>query len=71
MFQLKVTIEVVNDKGNLVDYKGYFTTADGTGARRPIQTQQVIAKGMTMEDAHLMCNRMFNATNAIKELING
>lgn len=74
MFHLRVTIEVVNDVGNVVDHRGY---AVQPGYKRgvPMHAQLDLfgegGKPMDIASAQKRLNSFFAATRSIGETING
>lgn len=73
MFNLRVTIEVVNDVGNVVDHRGYATRPGNRGVTLS-SVQSLYGEGgkpMDIAHAHNRLNSLHAVVKAIGETING
>lgn len=73
MFHIRVTIEVINDVGNLVDHRGYAITPSGRGVSLK-SIQELWAEGgkpMGITAANNRLNTLHAALKSIGETING
>lgn len=73
MFNLRVTIEVVNDVGNVVDHRGYAVRPGNRGITLT-STQSLFGEGgkpMGLASAHNRLNTLHAAVKSIGETLNG
>lgn len=67
-FKVRLTIEVLNECGNVVNHRGYTATSHDMGVQR---THLDMVEMEEIGSANAVLNKLFNINKAIKETING